>query len=146
MFYCDDCRKEKGWPVSFMRSFGACEMCSHQAVCFDVPSGALPMPPVQSSMRGEVAHMLSDASQASQPAAVLQKEVFTEMALPLESGLAAACRYCAGPIASEYGLCLNCYEVITRLPKFLTWEKGRTLVRSLLRNIEAEDNAAGRDT
>lgn len=41
MFYCEDCRKERDWPESFVTSRGRCEMCEKSAVCYDWPSSAL---------------------------------------------------------------------------------------------------------
>jgi len=42
MFYCEDCRREKDWPASFMTSKGKCEICDKVAICNDVPSSDLP--------------------------------------------------------------------------------------------------------
>ena len=44
MFYCQQCQQEKGWPESFSRSHGNCEICGRTRLCFDVPSRALPPP------------------------------------------------------------------------------------------------------
>ncbi len=46
MFYCDPCAEPRGWPTgTLMRSHGPCEVCGTAAVCNDVPSGHLPLPP-----------------------------------------------------------------------------------------------------
>lgn len=45
MFYCEDCRKKRSWPASLGRSVGRCEVCEQKAVCFDMPSRLLPLPP-----------------------------------------------------------------------------------------------------
>lgn len=46
MFYCNPCAKPRGWPESeFMRSYGPCEICGKTALCNDVPSRFLPIPP-----------------------------------------------------------------------------------------------------
>ena len=42
MFFCDKCAEKNGWPTSFMRSRGPCEVCGYVAVCSDIPSRALP--------------------------------------------------------------------------------------------------------
>ncbi len=44
MFYCEDCRVKKDWPVSVMNSMGACEICGEAAECYDRPSRSLPLP------------------------------------------------------------------------------------------------------
>jgi hypothetical protein len=44
MFYCEDCRKKKGWPERFGTSYGRCEICGNVAVCYDTPSCDLPYP------------------------------------------------------------------------------------------------------
>jgi hypothetical protein len=44
MFYCEECRKKKGWPESMMRSFGPCEVCRQTRECYDVSSKHLPWP------------------------------------------------------------------------------------------------------
>lgn len=44
MFYCEKCRVERGWPESFGKSHGPCEICHTVAVCNDIPSRALPEP------------------------------------------------------------------------------------------------------
>jgi len=49
MFYCDECAKKRGWPESFMKSKGPCEICDRVAVCNDIPSGALPMSKLEPS-------------------------------------------------------------------------------------------------
>jgi DNA-directed RNA polymerase subunit RPC12/RpoP len=36
MFYCDPCAEEKGWPESFHKTHGTCEVCGKTAVCNDV--------------------------------------------------------------------------------------------------------------
>lgn len=42
MFYCTDCAKTKGWPVTGFRSVGACEVCGTEAACCDMPTSMLP--------------------------------------------------------------------------------------------------------
>ncbi len=42
MFYCDPCSEKHGWPKSWHKSKGKCEMCGEVAICNDVPSKALP--------------------------------------------------------------------------------------------------------
>lgn len=42
MFYCDPCADKHGWPETFSKSGGNCEMCGKRAVCNDCPSSALP--------------------------------------------------------------------------------------------------------
>jgi hypothetical protein len=44
MFFCEECRVERGWPESFSQSQGPCELCKKHAVCHNVPSRALPDP------------------------------------------------------------------------------------------------------
>ena len=41
MFFCEECRIERGWPDSISRSRGPCEVCQKHAVCHNVPSHAL---------------------------------------------------------------------------------------------------------
>lgn len=43
MYYCENCRKEKNWPKSLVRSLGKCEICDDDALCYDMPSSRLPM-------------------------------------------------------------------------------------------------------
>ena len=46
MFYCNDCAAKNEWPQDTMlRSNGVCEICQTTAVCNDVPSKLLPIPP-----------------------------------------------------------------------------------------------------
>ena len=46
MFYCEKCRKDRGWPESFLSSSrGACEICGKNVVCHDVNSTWLPKKP-----------------------------------------------------------------------------------------------------
>lgn len=47
MFYCQKCGERNRWPVNdpyIMRSAGPCECCGKSALCYDVPSSALPIP------------------------------------------------------------------------------------------------------
>lgn len=44
MFFCDECRKKKNWPESFLKSKGPCEVCGEVRVCNDVKSSFLPLP------------------------------------------------------------------------------------------------------
>lgn len=41
MFYCNKCKDEKGWPESWSKSYGKCEICDEVATCNDVPSSHL---------------------------------------------------------------------------------------------------------
>jgi hypothetical protein len=43
MFFCEECRIERGWPGSILgpRSYGPCEVCRKTGPCHDVPSSAL---------------------------------------------------------------------------------------------------------
>jgi len=43
MFYCEPCQRRKKWPVSMRLSVGTCEVCKVHSVCYDVPSGQLPV-------------------------------------------------------------------------------------------------------
>lgn len=47
MFFCDTCAVERGWPGSWSKSAGPCEICGKTAVCNDVPSRYLPLPKPQ---------------------------------------------------------------------------------------------------
>ncbi len=44
MFYCESCREAKGWPESFGRSRGPCEVCGKVRDCHDVATKSLPEP------------------------------------------------------------------------------------------------------
>lgn len=44
MFFCNECANKKGWPQSFSRSRGRCEVCGEIADCNEVPSSELPIP------------------------------------------------------------------------------------------------------
>ncbi len=44
MFYCDKCGVDRGWPESFGKSRGPCELCGEHGVCNDRPSSTLPDP------------------------------------------------------------------------------------------------------
>lgn len=44
MFFCESCRKEKGWPTSGFQSRGKCEVCKSFASCHEVKSSLLPLP------------------------------------------------------------------------------------------------------
>lgn len=35
MFYCDACRQEHGYPETFMRSRGKCEVCDNICLCYE---------------------------------------------------------------------------------------------------------------
>lgn len=35
MFYCDDCAESRGWPGSWSRSYGTCEICGKVCECND---------------------------------------------------------------------------------------------------------------
>jgi len=43
MFYCETCRVQNSWPKGLSRSFGRCEDCGNKIMCYDVPSGSLPL-------------------------------------------------------------------------------------------------------
>lgn len=45
MFYCDECAKAKGWPITMFKSRGGCEICRKAAVCNETKSSELPLPP-----------------------------------------------------------------------------------------------------
>lgn len=57
MFYCEACRLRNGWPESFCRSRGLCEMCDAPAVCYDVPSSRLPDTPRSDQRVSDVPRM-----------------------------------------------------------------------------------------
>lgn len=44
MFFCEECKKKKGWPGLIPSSYGRCEICGKGAGCYDVPSRYLPVP------------------------------------------------------------------------------------------------------
>ena len=69
MFYCDPCRKKKGWPESFSKSVGPCEVCKRSRECNDVHHSMLGSTPEldklhkvapQSQKIGEFLDWLSD--------------------------------------------------------------------------------------
>lgn len=35
MFFCDNCAKERGWPISMLKSSGNCECCKEYSYCND---------------------------------------------------------------------------------------------------------------
>lgn len=41
MFYCDNCAEKNGWPETFTKSRGVCEMCEEYHICNDRPSHLL---------------------------------------------------------------------------------------------------------
>lgn len=43
MNYCDNCAKEKGWPITGFASYGRCEICGERRLCSDMPSSKLPL-------------------------------------------------------------------------------------------------------
>ena len=45
MYYCEECRKIKGWPESLAQSRGPCEVCGKTRTCHDRKSSDLPLPP-----------------------------------------------------------------------------------------------------
>lgn len=47
MFYCRACGEARKWPTygGIGRSLGMCEICQKRAICWDVPSSRLPLPP-----------------------------------------------------------------------------------------------------
>jgi hypothetical protein len=45
MFFCENCKQKNKWPGWMPSSRGKCEICSKVAVCYDVPSKYLPLPP-----------------------------------------------------------------------------------------------------
>jgi len=45
MFFCEECRQERHWPESIMRSSGPCEICGKSALCYDIKAGDLPPVP-----------------------------------------------------------------------------------------------------
>ena len=54
MFYCEDCRVNKGWPESFSKSLGRCEYCGNIATCNDVKSSLLPKPKYTLTVRNYI--------------------------------------------------------------------------------------------
>lgn len=60
MFYCETCRLNKSWPKSFMTSHGRCEICEQTAVCYDLPSRRLPLPPQEPSPHAKAYKILQD--------------------------------------------------------------------------------------
>lgn len=52
MFYCESCRKKKGYPESMNKSYGKCEICGNQAVCHEVASKHLPKKGEPESVEG----------------------------------------------------------------------------------------------
>lgn len=48
MFYCEDCRKQRGWPTSTEPMIAAgkvkCEICNLDKSCWNVSSLAIPLP------------------------------------------------------------------------------------------------------
>jgi len=72
MFYCNECRVEKGWPQSLAMSVGKCEVCGQSRHCFSVPSKDLPLPaalrPVKEFFSGTEEHVLTgDGAPPSNP-------------------------------------------------------------------------------
>lgn len=61
MFYCEKCRKHRHYPESLFKSYGSCELCGKTAICHDVKSSLLPMPPVyEDVLRGIKEHIRYD--------------------------------------------------------------------------------------
>jgi len=44
MYYCEECRKEKEWPVSDAKYYGQCVVCGAVGDCYDVHISKLPLP------------------------------------------------------------------------------------------------------
>ena len=44
MYYCENCRRTRSWPESYVTSFGPCELCDRITACWDRPSSSLPDP------------------------------------------------------------------------------------------------------
>lgn len=65
MFYCDSCRKAKGWPESIAQSFGACELCGNGRYCHDVPSSILPEAPPKSNNQASYLHVATTLNKVS---------------------------------------------------------------------------------
>jgi len=42
MFYCNNCADKNGYPKSFFKSYGSCEICNETAVCNNYKSSLLP--------------------------------------------------------------------------------------------------------
>ena len=38
MFYCDDCKKKKGWPGNSMEDYGPCVLCGECTESYNIPS------------------------------------------------------------------------------------------------------------
>ena len=72
MFYCDPCKDEKGYPESFSKSSGKCEICDQIAVCNDVPSSRLPAPKIVQMIK--VGDMVINADE------LLTKKLFNTLA------------------------------------------------------------------
>lgn len=41
MFYCNECADKKGYPRTYSKSYGMCEVCREVSSCNDLPSGCL---------------------------------------------------------------------------------------------------------
>lgn len=41
MFYCEECRVKRGWPVVKERTYGHCELCSRILYLYDHPTSQL---------------------------------------------------------------------------------------------------------
>lgn len=44
MFYCDECAKNRSWPITLYRSVGPCEICGKTDDCNEMKSKDLPIP------------------------------------------------------------------------------------------------------
>jgi hypothetical protein len=42
MLYCEECRKDNGWPEAFAGAYGACEVCGKVDFNYDRKSAYLP--------------------------------------------------------------------------------------------------------
>lgn len=41
MFYCKECKEAHSYPETITRSFGSCEICGDEALCYDSPAAVL---------------------------------------------------------------------------------------------------------
>src|SRR5580765_8431558 len=72
MFYCEACRKERDWPEGFSRSYGPCEICGTPALCYDIPSRALPIR--KGKERGRLGERMNWANDTKIHAAIREGE------------------------------------------------------------------------
>jgi hypothetical protein len=73
MFYCDDCATKNGWPETYSKSKGLCEVCRKPAICNDRPSSSLPLP--KQTLREEADTLRTNISYQEKKIKELQKAV-----------------------------------------------------------------------